>query len=508
MVSSAAAKVPVLQRQTKSVMDAPMNAPTPQPKKLFIKTYGCQMNVYDSDRMADALAPHGYRPVEDMADADLIVLNTCHIREKASEKVFSELGRLKLLRDERRAQGEDLMIGVAGCVAQAEGEEIVRRAPDVDLVFGPQSYHRLPDLIARAGNATKDESGALRVPVVDTEFPAEDKFEHLPAPRKEVTVSRGLTAFLTVQEGCDKFCTFCVVPYTRGAEVSRPVAQVIEEAKRLVDAGVREITLLGQNVNAYHGLEGNGRPVGLGALCFRLAAIDGLERLRYTTSHPADMADELIEAHRELPALMPYLHLPVQSGSDRILAAMNRRHTAASYLELVKCIRAARPDIALSGDFIVGFPGETEEDFTATLQIAQAAGYASAFTFKYSPRPGTPAAQMTGQVPEAVKVERLARLNAQIVAQTRAFAESCVGKVLPVLIDKRGRNPGQLGGRSPYLQAVHMDGDPSLIGTIQPVEILAVSNNSLSGRIVMSGELNSASLVESRTPAPAAMEQR
>jgi tRNA-2-methylthio-N6-dimethylallyladenosine synthase len=485
-----------------------MNARAPQPKKLFIKTYGCQMNVYDSDRMADTLAPHGYTPVHDMDQADLIVLNTCHIREKASEKVFSELGRLRLLREERRALGEDVMIGVAGCVAQAEGEEIVRRAPDVDLVFGPQSYHRLPDLIARAGNGTRDESGALRVPVVDTEFPAEDKFEHLPAPKKEVTVSRGLTAFLTVQEGCDKFCTFCVVPYTRGAEVSRPVAQVVEEAERLVDAGVREITLLGQNVNAYHGRDADGRTVGLGELCFRLAAIGGLARLRYTTSHPADMTDELFDAHRELPELMPYLHLPVQSGSDRILAAMNRRHTAASYLELVARIRAARPDIALSGDFIVGFPGETEEDFTATLRIAEAAGYASAFTFKYSPRPGTPAAQMAEQVPEAVKVERLARLNAQIMSQTRTFAESCVGRVLPVLIDKRGRNPGQLGGRSPYLQAVHMDGDARLIGTIQPVEILTVGNNSLSGRIVMSGELNSASLVESRTPAPAAMEQR
>jgi tRNA-2-methylthio-N6-dimethylallyladenosine synthase len=476
-------------------MDAAMSEPMPQPKKLFIKTYGCQMNVYDSDRMADALAPHGYEPVHDMAAADLIVLNTCHIREKASEKVFSELGRLKLLREERRALGEDVMIGVAGCVAQAEGEEIVRRVPDVDLVFGPQSYHRLPDLIARARNGTA---------VIDTDFPAEDKFEHLPAPRKDVTASRGLTAFLTVQEGCDKFCTFCVVPYTRGAEVSRPVAQVIEEARRLVEAGVREITLLGQNVNAYHGLDAKGRVVGLGELCFRLAAIDGLERLRYTTSHPADMTDELIAAHRDLPALMPYLHLPVQSGSDTILTAMNRRHSAAEYLRLIERIRAARPDIAMSGDFIVGFPGETEEDFAATLSIAEAAGYASAFTFKYSPRPGTPAAQMAEQVPEAVKVERLARLNAQITAQTRAFAQSCVGKVLPVLIDKRGRNPGQLGGRSPYLQAVHMDGDPQLIGTIQPVEILALGNNSLSGRIVMSGELNSASLVESRTPAIAA----
>jgi tRNA-2-methylthio-N6-dimethylallyladenosine synthase len=474
-----------------------MNAPAPKPKRFFIKTYGCQMNVYDSDRMADALAPHGYSPVEDLEKADLIVLNTCHIREKASEKVFSELGRLRLLRAERRARGEELMIGVAGCVAQAEGEEIVRRAPDVDLVFGPQSYHRLPGLIARAGR------GAA---VVDTEFPAEDKFEHLPAPRKEVTVSRGLTAFLTVQEGCDKFCTFCVVPYTRGAEVSRPVARIIEEAERLVDAGVREITLLGQNVNAYHGADASGRAVGLGELCFRLARIDGLARLRYTTSHPADMTDELIAAHRDLPELMPYLHLPVQSGSDRILAAMNRRHTVGSYLRLVERIRAARSDIALSGDFIVGFPGETEEDFAATLRVAESAGYASAFTFKYSPRPGTPAAGMPGQVADAVKVERLARLNARIDAQTRAFAERQLGRVLPVLVERPGRNPGQLAGRSPYLQAVHMDGLRSLIGSIQAVEIVAVGNNSLSGRIVSSRELNSASLVESRTPASSAME--
>jgi tRNA-2-methylthio-N6-dimethylallyladenosine synthase len=468
------------------------NGPAPQPKKLFIKTYGCQMNVYDSDRMADALAPHGYRPVFDMADADLVVLNTCHIREKASEKVFSELGRLKLLREERRAAGHDLMIGVAGCVAQAEGEEIVRRVPDVDLVFGPQSYHRLPDLIARAGN------GAA---VVDTEFPAEDKFEHLPAPLKEVTLARGLTAFLTVQEGCDKFCTFCVVPYTRGAEVSRPLDQVVAEARRLVEAGVREITLLGQNVNAYHGLDARGRPVGLGELCHRLAEIEGLARLRYTTSHPADMTDQLIEAHRDLPALMPYLHLPVQSGSDRILAAMNRKHTREGYLRLVERIRAARPDIALSGDFIVGFPGETEDDFEQTLAIAAEAGYASAFTFKYSPRPGTPAAALDEQVPETVKVERLARLNAQIAAQTRAFAASCVGQILPVLIEKKGRNPGQLGGRSPYLQAVHMDGNERLIGSIQPVEVIAVGNNSLSGRIVTVPELNSGSLVESQAVA-------
>jgi tRNA-2-methylthio-N6-dimethylallyladenosine synthase len=467
-----------------------MTAENARPRKVFIKTYGCQMNVYDSDRMADALAPHGYEPAAEMETADLVLLNTCHIREKASEKVFSELGRLRMLREERRALGEEMMIGVAGCVAQAEGEEIVRRVPDVDLVFGPQSYHRLPNLLARVGGGTA---------VVDTDFPEEDKFEHLPAANKEATLKRGLTAFLTVQEGCDKFCTFCVVPYTRGAEVSRPVAQVVEEARRLVDAGVREITLLGQNVNAYHGLDATGRSVGLGELCYRLASIDGLERLRYTTSHPADMTDELIEAHRDLPALMPYLHLPVQSGSNRILAAMNRRHTRESYLELVARIRAARPDIALSGDFIVGFPGETDADFGETISIVGEAAYFTSFTFKYSPRPGTPAANLGEQVPEEVKVERLARLNARIAEQTRAFNRSCVGKVLPVLVEKPGRNPGQLGGRSPYLQAVHMDGPEHLIGTIQPVEIIALGNNSLSGRIVTEPEPNSARLVESQT---------
>ena len=468
-----------------------MSAPTQQPKKLFIKTYGCQMNVYDSDRMTDALAPHGYVPTTDMAEADLVLLNTCHIREKASEKVFSELGRLKLMRDERRAAGGDMMIGVAGCVAQAEGEEIVRRAPAVDLVFGPQSYHRLPELVVRAGNGA----------VVDTEFPPEDKFEHLPAPSREVTLKRGLTAFLTVQEGCDKFCTFCVVPYTRGAEVSRPVEQVLAEARRLAEAGVREITLLGQNVNAYHGVDARGRDVGLGELCFRLAEIEGLERLRYTTSHPADLTDELIAAHRDLPQLMPYLHLPVQSGSDRILKAMNRKHNRAGYLGLVERIRAARPDIALSGDFIVGFPGESDQDFEDTLEIVAEAGYASAFTFKYSSRPGTPGAEMADQVPEEVKVERLARLNALVSEQTQAFAQSCIGRTLPVLMEKKGRMPGQLGGRSPYLQAVHVEGPERLIGAIVPVEILATGNNSLSGRIVIAAEPGSASLVESQASA-------
>ncbi|HEY9011608.1 MAG TPA: tRNA (N6-isopentenyl adenosine(37)-C2)-methylthiotransferase MiaB [Devosia sp.] len=459
------------------------------PKKLFIKTYGCQMNVYDSDRMADALAPHGYQPTQVLEEADLIVLNTCHIREKASEKVFSELGRLREMRAEREAAGgTSFKIGVAGCVAQAEGDEIVRRAKGVDLVFGPQSYHRLPELLKRTGN------GAV---VVDTEFPEEDKFEHLPAATKAVTRARGLTAFLTVQEGCDKFCSFCVVPYTRGAEVSRPVEQVLAEARNLAEAGVRELTLLGQNVNAYHGHDAAGRSVGLGELCFRLAEIPGLARIRYTTSHPLDMSDELIAAHRDLPALMPYLHLPVQSGSDRILKAMNRRHSRAEYMGVIERILKASPDMALSGDFIVGFPGETEADFADTLAIARDVGYASAFTFKYSTRPGTPGATMENQVDEAVKTERLQRLNAQIVEQTQAFGRSVVGKVLPVLIDKKGRNPGQVGGRSPYLQAVHMDGPERLIGTIQPVEIVATGNNSLSGKIVTVPEPKSASVIES-----------
>ncbi|RUT30199.1 tRNA (N6-isopentenyl adenosine(37)-C2)-methylthiotransferase MiaB [Arsenicitalea aurantiaca] len=463
--------------------------PAPKPsKKLFIKTYGCQMNVYDSDRMADALAPHGYETTGAIEEADLVVLNTCHIREKASEKVFSELGRLREMRAARRAAGGDMMIGVAGCVAQAEGEEIVRRAPVVDLVFGPQAYHRLPELIGRAHN------GAA---VVDTDFPEEDKFEHLPAARREVTVKRGLTAFLTVQEGCDKFCSFCVVPYTRGAETSRPVEQVLAEARNLAAAGVREITLLGQNVNAYHGLDAAGRTIGLGELCHRLAAIPGLARLRYTTSHPIDMADDLIAAHRDLDALMPYLHLPVQSGSDTILKAMNRRHTRAQYMDVIARIRAARPDIALSGDFIVGFPGETDADFEDTLSIVREVGYASAFTFKYSPRPGTPGAGLGDQVPEPVKAERLERLQALVTAQTRAFAEACVGRTLDVLLERPGRMPGQLGGRSPYLQAVHVEAPEALIGTLQPVLITATGNNSITGKIVTGMEPNSASVVES-----------
>ena len=451
-------------------------------KKLFIKTYGCQMNVYDSDRMSDALAPHGYEPTLDMAQADLVLLNTCHIREKASEKVFSELGRLKELQTERRALGGDMMIGVAGCVAQAEGEEIARRAPVVDMVFGPQAYHKLPDMLAHA-EAQRHMHPALRKPVIDTDFPEEDKFEHLPAARKEVTIKRGLTAFLTVQEGCDKFCSFCVVPYTRGAEVSRPVRQVLAEARGLVDAGVKEITLLGQNVNAYHGLDDAGNVVGLGALAYLLAEIPGLERLRYTTSHPRDMDDALMAAHRDLDILMPYLHLPVQSGSDRILKAMNRRHTGADYMRVIERIKTARPDMALSGDFIVGFPGETDQDFEYTLKIIAEVGYASAYSFKYSTRPGTPGANLGDQVEEAVKSERLWRLQDLVNAQTTAFHASCVGRTLPVLIERPGRMPGQVGGRSPYLQAVHLEASTDLIGGIHPVEIVGTSTNSLVGRL-------------------------
>ena len=451
-------------------------------KKLFIKTYGCQMNVYDSDRMADALAPQGYEPTGDIAQADLVLLNTCHIREKASEKVFSELGRLKELQSERRALGGDMMIGVAGCVAQAEGEEIARRAPVVDMVFGPQAYHRLPAMLARA-EAQRHMHPSLKQAVIDTDFPEEDKFDHLPAPKKEVTIKRGLTAFLTVQEGCDKFCSFCVVPYTRGAEVSRPVSQVIAEARGLVEAGVKEITLLGQNVNAYHGVDGVGRSVGLGELSYLLAEIPGLERLRYTTSHPRDMDDALIAAHRDLDILMPYLHLPVQSGSDAILKAMNRRHTAAEYLRVIERIKTARPDMALSGDFIVGFPGETNQDFEDTLKIIADVGYASAYSFKYSTRPGTPGANLGDQIAEEVKNERLWRLQDLVNSQTTAFHASCVGKTLPVLIERPGRMPGQVGGRSPYLQAVHLEGSTDLIGAIHQVEIIGTSTNSLVGRL-------------------------
>ncbi|MCO6409119.1 tRNA (N6-isopentenyl adenosine(37)-C2)-methylthiotransferase MiaB [Hoeflea alexandrii] len=433
-----------------------------QSKKVFVKTYGCQMNVYDSERMGDALTRDGYQTVDTVEAADLILINTCHIREKAAEKVYSQLGRLAKLKRQRNADGGDLMVAVAGCVAQAEGQEIIRRAPVVDVVIGPQTYHRLPEALARARNGES---------VVETEFPAEDKFDGLPnAPEKAIR-ARGVAAFLTVQEGCDKFCTFCVVPYTRGAEVSRPVDRILGEAERLAEAGVREVTLLGQNVNAWHGKGADGREWGLGELVRRLATIEGIDRIRYTTSHPRDMDDALIAAHRDLPELMPYLHLPVQAGSDRILKAMNRRHTAAEYVNLVGRIRAARPDIALSGDFIVGFPGETDADFEDTMRLVREVRYASAFTFKYSIRPGTPGADMDDQVDEAVKTERLARLQDLINEQTRAFGRECVGKVVDLLLEKPGRNTGQLIGRSPWLQPVIVDAKLGEIGDIVRVRI-------------------------------------
>ena len=440
-------------------------------RKVFVKTYGCQMNVYDSQRMADALAADGYVATDAPEDADLVLLNTCHIREKAAEKVYSELGRIRDMKEERARAGRETLIGVTGCVAQAEGQEILRRAPAVDLVVGPQTYHRLPEVVRKARAGEK---------VVETDYAIEDKFEHLPAPRATAVRSRGVTAFLTVQEGCDKFCTFCVVPYTRGSEVSRPVAQIVAEAERLVAAGVREVTLLGQNVNAWHG-EGaaDGRQWGLGELLFRLAEIRGLARLRYTTSHPRDMDDALIAAHRDLPALMPYLHLPIQSGSDRILKAMNRRHTAADYLRLIDRIRAARPDIAMSGDFIVGFPGESGADFEATMEIVREVGYAQAFSFKYSPRPGTPAAENALQVAEAVKDERLQRLQALLSEQQAAFAQSLVGRRIGLLIEKPGRHPGQMVGRSPWLQPVIVDEKAGGIGDIVEVRITRAPANTL-----------------------------
>jgi tRNA-2-methylthio-N6-dimethylallyladenosine synthase len=443
-----------------------------QKKRLFIKTYGCQMNVYDSRRMADLMAPHGYALAEEPAGADLVVLNTCHIREKAAEKVYSELGRLRMLKEE---QGGRMLLAVAGCVAQAEGEEIMRRQPAVDFVFGPQTYHRLPELVAQAGQGRQ---------TAKTEFPEESKFDHLP---DAVSVD-GPTAFLTVQEGCDKFCTFCVVPYTRGAEFSRPIADVVSEAERLVASGAREITLLGQNVNAYHGAGPDGEEWGLGALLRRLAKIDRLDRLRYTTSHPRDMDDDLVAAHRDVPELMPYLHLPVQSGSDRILEAMNRGHTADHYRRLVDRIRATRPDIALTSDFIVGFPGESDADFEATLALVRDAGFVQAFSFRYSPRPGTPAAAAARQVPDDVKADRLAALQDLLEEHARRFQASCADRVMPVLFDKPGRHPGQISGRSPYLQPVHVEGPENLIGKIRPVRIVAAHLNSLTGELVETPE--------------------
>ena len=438
-----------------------------EPRKLFVKTYGCQMNVYDSERIAEAMGTAGYVTTEHAGEADMILLNTCHIREKAAEKVYSELGRLKGL----KAANPELRIGVAGCVAQAEGEEILRRQPLVDLVVGPQSYHRLPQMEARVRAGRR---------AVETDFPAEDKFDHLP-PRP--TPKRGPAAFLTVQEGCDKFCAFCVVPYTRGAEASRPVERVLREARDLVERGVREITLLGQNVNAYHGADADGADWSLARLIRALAEIDGLERIRYTTSHPNDMSDDLIAAHGEVEKLMPYLHLPVQSGSDRVLKAMNRKHTAESYLRIIERLRAARPDILISGDFIVGFPGESEADFEATLDLVRAVNYGQCYSFKYSPRPGTPAAERAG-VPVEVADARLQRLQALLSDQQRAIQNSMVGREVRVLFGKPGREEGQMAGKSEHLHAVHVHAPGLARGESRRVRITASGTNSLSGELL------------------------
>jgi tRNA-2-methylthio-N6-dimethylallyladenosine synthase len=444
-----------------------MSEPARGPRKLFVRTWGCQMNVYDSARMEGLLRPLGYGPAEGPEAADMVILNTCHIREKASEKLFSELGRLRALKAERRAAGRDLLIAVTGCVAQAEGEEILARAPFVDLVTGPQSYHRLPELVARVSRA----GGTA----IDTDFRPEEKFDRL----AEAAAPQGVTAFLTVQEGCDKFCTFCVVPYTRGAEISRPMAAILAEAQKLVAAGAREITLIGQNVNAWHGAGPDGAPSSLAALIRAVAAIPGVLRVRYTTSHPLEMDAALIAAHAEEPKLMPWLHLPVQSGSDRILRAMNRRHTAADYLRIVEALRAARPDLGLSTDLIVGFPGETDADFEATLDLVRTVRFAAAFSFRYSARPGTPAAGLPAPVPAAVAEARLAELQALLQAQQRAFNAAMLGRRVPVLWTGPGRHPGQLVGRTPWLQPVHMTAPEGLIGTETTVRIRAVLPNSL-----------------------------
>ena len=437
-----------------------------EPKKLFIKTYGCQMNVYDSERMAEAMGGEGYVQTNSADDADMILLNTCHIREKAAEKVYSELGRFRPLKEAK----PDLKIGVAGCVAQAEGAEILSRQPMVDLVVGPQSYHRLPEMEAKTRAGEK---------ALDTDFPEEDKFEKL---KNRPKAKRGPTAFLTVQEGCDTFCAFCVVPYTRGAEVSRPADRIIREAHDLVERGVREITLLGQNVNAYHGGGPNG-DMTLAGLIWELNKVDGLERIRFTTSHPNDMADDLIEAHGTCDKLMPYLHLPVQSGSDRILKRMNRSHTAESYLRLIERIREARPDIMMSGDFIVGFPEETDEDFQATLDLVEQVKYGYAYSFKYSTRPGTPAAERS-QVDPEVADDRLQRLQAVITRHQREIQDAMVGRNVRVLFEKPGRLPGQMVGKSEYLHSVHVADADLAIGELRDVRITSSGANSLAGELV------------------------
>jgi len=441
------------------------------------------MNVYDSHRMADTLAPAGFVETAGPEDADLVILNTCHIREKAAEKVYSEIGRIREMKEAAARDGRHMIIAVAGCVAQAEGKEIIRRAGAVDLVVGSQNYHRLPDMIARAQGGEK---------IVDTEFPVEDKFDVLAAPRRDAIAKRGISAFVTVQEGCDKFCTFCVVPYTRGAEVSRPVEKIVAEVARLTEAGVREVTLIGQNVNAYHGLGADGRPSTLGQLLRRLADVPGVLRLRYTTSHPRDMDGDLVAAHGELPELMPCVHLPVQSGSDRILAAMSRKHTRRDYLEVIARLRASRADLAFTSDFIVGFPGETDADFRQTLRLVDEVGFAGAYSFVYSARPGTPAAEMDDQVPPEEKSDRLQRLQAAITRQQRGFNAGFAGRTIDVLLEKPGKLPGQIVGRSPYSQAVHVMAPAGLIGSVKRVTVTEIGSNSLFG--TLADEMNAPAL--------------
>ena len=442
--------------------------------KVFVKSFGCQMNVYDSHRMADTLAPAGFSETAQIRDADLVILNTCNIREKAVDKLYSEIGRVREFKEAAERDGRKMLIAVAGCVAQAEGEEIVRRASSVDLVVGSQNYHRLPGLVARV------QAGEQ---IVDTEFPADDKFDMLAAPRAEAIAKRGISAFVTVQEGCDKFCTFCVVPYTRGTEVSRPVEKIVTEVERLAAAGVREVTLIGQNVNAYHGQAADGCPATLGGLLRRLSDVPGILRLRYTTSHPRDMDDELIAAHSDLPALMPYVHLPVQSGSDRMLAAMNRKHSRKDYLGTIARLRAARSDLAFTSDFIVGFPGETEADFRDTLTLVDEVGFATAYSFMYSPRAGTPAAAMDHQVAPAEQAERLQRLQAVITRHWRAFNAKFLDCTIEVLLEKPGKLPGQLVGRTPYLQAVQVMAPRSAIGSLVQVAITDLGTNTLFGTV-------------------------
>lgn len=449
-----------------------MEIPTATMKKVHIKSFGCQMNVYDGQRMADILGEQGYEETATPEGADLILLNTCHIRDRAVQKVYTELGKLRDIKTAQKAEGQETKIVVAGCVAQAEGGEIQRRQPAVDLVVGPQAYHRLPELLAEAAGRR----------VVDTDLPIEDKFGFLPAPKPQVIRARGVSAFVTVQEGCDKFCAFCVVPYTRGAEFSRPAAQVVAEVERLAEAGVRDVTLIGQNVNAYHGEGPDGVVWGLARLMRRVAEVPGIARIRYTTSHPRDMDDDLIAAHRDLPQVMPFLHLPVQAGSDRILAAMNRKHTGDEYRRLIERIREARPDIALSSDFIVGFPGETDADFEDTIRLVDEIGFASSYSFKYSPRPGTPAADLNDQIPREAMDERLYRLQERIEHHRQAFNAAMVGRTVDVLLERAGRHPGQLAGKSPYLQAVQIDSDANQIGDIVRVVIERTSTNSLFGR--------------------------